>query len=167
MEDADLADDDLLSNKVEINLHMFDALMLNGVGREVDDTDVIIVDQRALRQRTLELMEQLSQPSGLSHTIGDSTVLNLRAETGDDSLSFGQPGHQIGPQEDHVAGSGATCVRTPRPVSVCIASEIGAGRATQEKAVHRSPLKVAQNALYSRQVGLPGLCICRQICCTT
>jgi hypothetical protein len=59
MEDADLADGDLLSNKVEINLHMLDALMLNGVGEEVDDADVVTVDQRAPRQQTLELMEQL------------------------------------------------------------------------------------------------------------
>jgi hypothetical protein len=103
MEDADLADGDLLSNKVEINLRMLGALMLNGVGGEVDGADVVAVDQRASRQRTLELMEQLPQPSGLSHTIGDNMVLGLRARTGDDSLPFGRPGHQIGPQEDRVA----------------------------------------------------------------
>jgi hypothetical protein len=103
MEDADLADGDLLSNKVEINLHMLDALMLNEVGEEVDDADVVTVDQRALRQQTLELMEQLPQPSSLNHTIGDNMVLGLRGGTGDDSLPFGRPGHQIGPQEDRVA----------------------------------------------------------------
>jgi hypothetical protein len=35
MEDADLTDDNLLSDKMKINLHMFGALMLNGVGGEV------------------------------------------------------------------------------------------------------------------------------------
>jgi hypothetical protein len=44
MEDADLADGDLLSNKVEINLHMLGVLMLNGVGGEIDDVDVVTVD---------------------------------------------------------------------------------------------------------------------------
>jgi hypothetical protein len=91
------------SNKVEINLHMLGTLMLNGVGREVDGADVIAVDQRAPRQRTLELMEQLPQSSGLGHTIRDNTVLGLRVGTGDDSLPFGQPGCQIGPEEDRVA----------------------------------------------------------------
>jgi hypothetical protein len=99
MEDADLTDGDLLSNKVENNLHMLGALMLNGVGGEVDGADVVAVDQRAQRQQILELMEQLSQPSGFSHTIGDGTVLDLRAGTGDDSLPFGRPGHQIGPRK--------------------------------------------------------------------
>jgi hypothetical protein len=84
-----MADGDILSNKVEINLHMLDVLMLNGVGGEVDGTDVVTVNQRALRQQTLELMEQLSQPGGLSHTICDSTVLSLHAGTRDDSMSFG------------------------------------------------------------------------------
>jgi hypothetical protein len=32
MEDADLTDDNLLSDKMKINLHMLGALMLNGVG---------------------------------------------------------------------------------------------------------------------------------------
>jgi hypothetical protein len=154
MEDADLADGDLLSNKVKINLYMLGALMLNGVSGEVDDADVFTIDQRALRQQTLELMEQLSQPSGLSHTIGNSTVLGLHAGM-EDSLPFDRPGHQIGPQEDRVAWSGVMCVRTPRPVSVCVDDEVGAGRAMQEKAVLRSHLKVAQDVLHSRQVGLP------------
>jgi hypothetical protein len=35
------------------NLH---ALMLNGVGREVHDADVVTVDESALRWRSLELM---------------------------------------------------------------------------------------------------------------
>jgi hypothetical protein len=103
MEDADLVDGDLLSNKVEINLHMLGALMLNEVGGEVDRADVVAIDQGAPRQRTLEFMEQLPQPSGFSHTIGDDTVLGLHAGMGDDSLPFGRPGHQIGSQEDCIA----------------------------------------------------------------
>jgi hypothetical protein len=60
MEDADLADDNLLSDKMKINLHMLGALMLNGVGGEVHGADVVTVDKGAPRQRGLELMEQLS-----------------------------------------------------------------------------------------------------------
>jgi hypothetical protein len=67
MEDADLVDGNLLSDKMKINLHMFDALMLNGVGGEVYNDDVVIVENGAPRRQGLELMEQLSQPSGLSH----------------------------------------------------------------------------------------------------
>jgi hypothetical protein len=57
MEYADLTDGDSLSNKMKINLHMFGALMLNGVGGEVHDADVVTVDESVPRRRTLELME--------------------------------------------------------------------------------------------------------------
>jgi hypothetical protein len=45
MEDADLTDGNLLSNKMKINLHMLCALMLNGVGGEVHGADVVVVDE--------------------------------------------------------------------------------------------------------------------------
>jgi hypothetical protein len=47
MEDADLTDDNLLSNEMNINLHMLRALMLNGVGGEVHGADVVAVDESA------------------------------------------------------------------------------------------------------------------------
>jgi hypothetical protein len=56
MEDADLADGYLLSNKMKINLHILRALMLNGVGGEVHDTDVVAVYESAPRRRSLELI---------------------------------------------------------------------------------------------------------------
>jgi hypothetical protein len=60
MEDADLTDGNLLSDKMKINLHMLGALMLNGVGGEVHDADIVTVDKCALRRRGLELVEQLT-----------------------------------------------------------------------------------------------------------
>jgi hypothetical protein len=82
---------------------MLGVLMLNRVRGEVHDADVVAVDKRAPRRQALELMEQLPQPSGLNHTVGDDTVLSLHAGIGDDSLSFGRPGHQIGPQKHRIA----------------------------------------------------------------
>jgi hypothetical protein len=40
-----VSDDDALVNKVEINLNMLGALMLDGVSGEVDRADVVTVDQ--------------------------------------------------------------------------------------------------------------------------
>jgi hypothetical protein len=42
-----------LTDKMKINLHIFGALMLNGVGGEVHDADVVAVDESAPRRRTL------------------------------------------------------------------------------------------------------------------
>jgi hypothetical protein len=93
MEDVDLTDGNLHSDKMKINLHMLGALMLNGVGGEIHSTDVITLDKGTLRWRGLELMEQLSQPSGLSHTIGNGTILGLSAGARDDGLPLGRPGN--------------------------------------------------------------------------
>jgi hypothetical protein len=57
MQDADITDGHTFSHKVEVDLDMFHALVLNGVGGEVDDADVVIVDEGALRQWSMELMK--------------------------------------------------------------------------------------------------------------
>jgi hypothetical protein len=60
MEYADLTNGDLLSDKMKINLHMFSALMLNGVDGKIQGVDVIVIDKSAPKRRMLELMEQLA-----------------------------------------------------------------------------------------------------------
>jgi hypothetical protein len=89
MDDADLTDGNIFSDKIKINLHMFGALMLNGVSGEVHSADVIAVDKGAPRRWGLELMEQLSQPSGLSHVVGNDTILGISAGAEDDGLPLG------------------------------------------------------------------------------
>jgi hypothetical protein len=103
MEDADLTDGNLLSDKMKINLHMLGALMLNEVGGEVHGADIVAVDEGAPRRRGLELVEQLTQPGGLSHTVGNGTILDLSAGARDDGLPLGRPGNQVVLQEHHIA----------------------------------------------------------------
>jgi hypothetical protein len=89
MEDVDLTDGNLLSDKMKINLHILGALMLNGVGGEVHDADIVAVGKCAPRRRGLELVEQLTQSGGLSHAVGNDTILGLSARAGDDGLPLG------------------------------------------------------------------------------
>jgi hypothetical protein len=103
MEDADLTDGNLLSNKMKFNLSMLDALMLNRVGGEVHGADIVTVDKSTPRRRGLELVEQLTQPSGLSHAVGNNTILGLSVGAGDDGLPLGRPGNQVVPQEYRIA----------------------------------------------------------------
>jgi hypothetical protein len=49
MEDADLTDGNLLSDEMKINLHMLCALILNGVGGEIHNADVVTVDESLAR----------------------------------------------------------------------------------------------------------------------
>jgi hypothetical protein len=77
MDDADLTDGNLLSNKMKINLHKTGALMLNRVGGEVHSADIVTVDKCASRRWGLELMEKLTQLGGLSHAVGNGTILSV------------------------------------------------------------------------------------------
>jgi hypothetical protein len=45
VEDTNIPDINALVDKVKINLNMLGALVLNGVGGEVDGIDVVAVDQ--------------------------------------------------------------------------------------------------------------------------
>jgi hypothetical protein len=57
VQDADITDDHAFSHKVEIEMDMLRALMLNGIGEEIDDSDVVVVDEGALRQQSVELLK--------------------------------------------------------------------------------------------------------------
>jgi hypothetical protein len=134
---------------------MFDALMLNGVGGEVHDTDVVAVDESALIRQTLVLMEQLAQPGVLSYVIGDDVVLGFHARPRDDCLSLGRSGHKVVPEEYRATGCRAMSVQTSSPVSVGVDDVVRAGRAAQKETVIQRPLEVAQDALHDRQMRLP------------
>jgi hypothetical protein len=49
VQDADITDGHMFPHKVEVDLDMLHTLVLNRVGGEVDDTDIIVVDENALR----------------------------------------------------------------------------------------------------------------------
>jgi hypothetical protein len=131
MEDTDLTDGNILSDEIEINLHMLRALMLNEVGAEVHDADVVVVDESAARWWSLELMQELAQSGGLSHTIVDDTVLGFGTRAGDDSLLLGRPGDRVVPEEHGIAQRGVTSVWAASPVGVSVDNQVRARRAAQ------------------------------------
>jgi hypothetical protein len=45
----------------------------------------------------LELVEQLTQPSGINHAVCNGTILSLSAEAGGDGLSLGRPENHVVP----------------------------------------------------------------------
>jgi hypothetical protein len=48
---------DLVTNEVEINFNMLRILMLNEVERQVDDTDIVVINKYAAEQRGMYLHE--------------------------------------------------------------------------------------------------------------
>src|SRR6185503_11110008 len=118
MEYPNIADCDPVAHEVQVNLHVLRLLMLNGVGGEIHGADVVAVDERALGERAVELCQELSEPGRLRHAVSDSTVLRLGTGAGDNRVPLGRLGDRVAAEEDGVAGSGSTSVRTVSPVSV-------------------------------------------------
>jgi hypothetical protein len=103
---------------VRVDLHVLHALMLHGIGGEVDHADVVAVDEGGALKGVVELLGQLAQPGGLCHTVGHNTVLGLCARVGDDGLPLGGPGDEVGTQEHDISGIGPVRVGTTNPISV-------------------------------------------------
>jgi hypothetical protein len=57
MEYTNSVGDNLVLDKMQINLNMLGALMLNQIGGKIDITDVATVDERDLLNRLVKLLE--------------------------------------------------------------------------------------------------------------
>jgi hypothetical protein len=55
VEDAHNTGGYAFTNKVMVNLDMFDALMLHQVGREVDNTHIVAVNSHGMLERLVKL----------------------------------------------------------------------------------------------------------------
>jgi hypothetical protein len=118
VQDADINDGNAFPYEVEVDLDMLCVLVLNGVGGEVDGADVVTVDESALRQRSMELLEELSEPTSFSYAVGHGAILSLDARAGDDVLVLGGPGDKIVTEKHSVARGGPTCIRATCPVRI-------------------------------------------------
>ena len=99
MEYPNIVDGDPIAHEVQVDLHVLRPLMLNGVGGEVHNAEVVAVDERALGERTVELRQELSEPGRLRHAVSDSPVLRLSTGAGDNQLPLGRPGTRLSPKK--------------------------------------------------------------------
>jgi hypothetical protein len=77
-------------------------------------------------------MKELPKPGDLGDRVGDGAVFRLCTGTRDSVLVFGGPRHQVVPEENSVARSGATSVGAASPISIKVDDEV----------VGRGPLNV-------------------------
>jgi hypothetical protein len=134
---------------------MLRALMLHGIGREVDSADVVAVDEGGALEGAVELVEELAHPGGLRHAVGHSAVLNLYSIAGDDGLPLGGPGDEVGTQEYSIARSGSVCVGAAGPDCVGVDHELRRRGWSEEQTEVVGAAEVAQDPLESGEMGLP------------
>ena len=94
---------------------MLGPLVLNGVGRQVNCTDIVTIHDGGSTKRAMELMKELAQPARLRNSIGDSAILGLSTGSRDSSLTLRRPGNQIVTQEHTVARGRTTGVGATSP----------------------------------------------------
>jgi len=79
VEDVEVAKLDLFSDEVDVELNMFGALVVDGVGGHVHRRDVVTVCDGSLREVAVEFAKELAQPNALSRHVRHSPALGLRA----------------------------------------------------------------------------------------
>ena len=89
MQDMNITSSNLLPNEMEVNLDVLGAPMLNRVGRHVDGANVVTINQSSSPKGGMELEQELTQPRGLSNTIGHCAVLSFSTGSGDCILTLG------------------------------------------------------------------------------
>ena len=109
MKNSNVTEGNLLTDKVDIQLNVLGAPMMNGVGGEVDSRYVITKYHRGLVDGTRELGEKLTKPRALSHGVSHGTVLSLGAGAEHGGLPLGGPRDERRAKIDAVARG-----RTPR-----------------------------------------------------
>jgi hypothetical protein len=103
VQDADITDDNTFLDEVKVDLNMLCTLVLNEIGEEVDGADVVIVDESALQQWSMELLEELLEPTSFSRVVGHDTILSIGARAGDDVLVLEGSGNEVIIEEYNVA----------------------------------------------------------------
>jgi hypothetical protein len=154
-ENPNVACCDTFPNEVEVDLHMLRALMLYGVGGEVDGADIVAVDKGGALKGAVELVEELAHPRCLGHAVSHNAVLGLNAGAGDDGLALGGPRDEVGAQEYGIAGGRASRVGAASLVGVGVDHKVRRRGWSEEEVVVEGAPEVAQNALESGEVGLP------------
>jgi hypothetical protein len=94
MMNAELAQLNAFPDEVNVQLDVLGALVMNWIRRHVDGGDVVAEYYRDLRDGTVELAEELSEPDAFGRGVRHSAVFRFRARSRHGGLSPGRPGHE-------------------------------------------------------------------------
>jgi hypothetical protein len=156
VQDADITDGNVFPDEVKVDLDMLCTLVLNGVGGEVDSDDFVKVDESALRQRSMELLNELPEPTIFSHVVGHGATLCLGAWAGDNVLVLKGLGDKVVVDEHNIARGGPTCIWATRPVCIHVDRQLrGGGGASQVEAKVQRASQIVQDELHHCEVRLP------------
>jgi hypothetical protein len=94
MKDTNFAKGDLLTNKIYVNLNVFDSPMLNWIRGHVDGGHVLTVDKCGGMEWTMKLLKKFTEPTTLRNGMSHSVIFSFSTGLRDCSLSLGRPRNQ-------------------------------------------------------------------------
>jgi RNase adaptor protein for sRNA GlmZ degradation len=77
MKDTNLSKGHLFLDKVDVYLNVLHATMLDGIGRHVNSTYVITIDNSGCLHRKVQILEKLAQPAAFSDNMGHRSIFCL------------------------------------------------------------------------------------------
>ena len=95
MQHSNLSQGHLLTNKVDINLNVFGATVMDRISCHVNCANIITIDNGSTREWHVKLLKQLAQPTTFCHSMCNSSVLSFSTRARDGGLAFGRPRHKI------------------------------------------------------------------------
>jgi len=99
----------------------------------------------------------LLQPGCFGNAVGNSPILSLGTRPRDSGLPLGGPGDETAPEEDRIAGGGASSVRAAGPIRISIHNKLRWSRPRNNQTEAEGALKVPKDPLGSHKVNFSGI----------
>jgi hypothetical protein len=155
VKNTNLAERHLLAHEVYVDLNMLGTAMLDWITGHVGSTDIVAEDNGSRTQRAMKLMEKLTEPTTLTHSMSYNTILSLSTRARDHGLTLRRPRYQVITEINTISRSRASSVRTACPVSVRICCERQTRRSMELKTKIQRALDIAENALDKVKMWFP------------
>jgi hypothetical protein len=118
MENSDLSKSHLLSNKMDVNLDVLRATMLNWIGHHVNGAHIVTIDKRGRPHQKMQVLKELAGPIALGNNMCHRSIFNLSTRSRHSGLSLGRPRYEVVAQENAIVRCGSSGVRAASPVSI-------------------------------------------------
>jgi hypothetical protein len=82
MEHPNLSQGNLVADKVNVDLNVLCATMVDRISGHIDGANIVTVDDGRRSNGRVELLEKLTKPATLDHDMSNHAVLSLSAGTG-------------------------------------------------------------------------------------
>lgn len=76
-ENLNLSQSNFVAHKVYVDLIVFDALMLNQIRRQINNTDIVTVYQGSRKRRVMKFTKEVAQQARLNNNISNTTILDV------------------------------------------------------------------------------------------